>query len=1480
MNVFRWSVNFVVAICSLAVIGHAQEATLSSSPSSLTFNYQIGGSAPPGQLLSINSVPGGVSVSFAVGGNCSWLSLVPGGFTTPLVAGVAASPTGFAAGSYSCTITVSATSAPAVPVSVPATLNVTNPTCTFNASPMSAPTIPAPGGSLLFTITASPSGCSGGSWSSSVSDSSWMSISPSSGTAPGSSTATFQANPNPTPRSGSITIAGTTVSINQAAAPITCTFSASPSSLPTVPSGGSSSTFTISASPSGCTGGSWSSSVSDSTWMSISPSSGTVAGSATATFQANPNTNLRTGSITIAGTSISVNQAAATITCTFSATPTSVPAVPAGGGSTTFNISASPGGCVGGSWSASVSDPTWMSISPSGGTAAGSATATFQANTSSNPRSGAITVAGQSVAVSQNGVIPACTFTAAPTSVPTVLATGGSASFTITNAGPSGCSGGAWTTSVTDPSWMTISPSGGTAAGTANATFLANPATTPRSGTLTIAGQGVAVNQAGQPQPLQMSCNPGDGPTVLQQIYSTSCTASGGTPPYSWTSTGLVPPGLVLTNASGQNSGFAGAAQTAGSYSYGIQVMDSAGHTQAVPFSANIAGVLSVTTQSLPGASVGATYNQAVDASGGIKPYMWTSSGTFPPGLTLSSSGLISGAATATGTYSFTVKVTDSAQATATQPLSIVVSGNNTLTASPGALTFMAHQDGSQPPGAQTISVFATVSSPFTAAGSGGFLQVSPISGQTPGVLNVSVNAAGMAPGDYSGTVTVTGAAGTNTSPVSVGVKLTVVASTPPQLSVSSTAVSGATVQNGGAASQQVSVQNTGSGSVAYSAQVVGAPWLSLLNSSGSVAGGASAVIGLVFNPAGLAAGTYTGSVQITGNGQNLSVDVSLAVSSLGQSILLSQSDLEFTAVQNGPVPGPQNFAVLNLGAGTMNWSATAGVLGGGPVWFQASPANGSSQAGAAIPAPVTVSVNQAGLAPADYFGYVAITAGGAANSPQQTTVHLKVLPPGQSPAPQALPSGAIFSAVAAGPSPAAQTIVLSNLGAGAVSFTTTVSTEQGDWLSRTPSSGSVNSGATTSISIQANPSGLAAGIYRGALRVAFSDPNNTVREVTALLVIAPQSPTSSSFSGDSITSSEPRDASSGCSDTDLAIAPVGDVRSNTTLTAGQGATMQFLVKDCSGSTVDRDAAQISFNNQDQPVTLSSRGNGMWEGTWTPSNKQPTVLVSPAASSIKNGKLRVSTPADFTVRVAGSTNGLQARITGIFNGASYAGTGEISPGSWTAIFGDQIADSKQIFDGTPFPQSLQGTQVTLGGQPLPIYFVNETQVNALIPSALNPNTRFQLQIVRHSNTPSVPVDVTVADLQPGLYSLAQNGQGQGAVLLANTGTIAGPTTLSNARPVKRGDFIQIYGTGLGPVTNTPADGTPALASPLSLMKLTPQVSIGGAQATVVFAGLAPGNVGLYQINAEVPASASTGDAVPLSVSVGNAVSNVVTIAVQ
>jgi uncharacterized protein (TIGR03437 family) len=119
------------------------------------------------------------------------------------------------------------------------------------------------------------------------------------------------------------------------------------------------------------------------------------------------------------------------------------------------------------------------------------------------------------------------------------------------------------------------------------------------------------------------------------------------------------------------------------------------------------------------------------------------------------------------------------------------------------------------------------------------------------------------------------------------------------------------------------------------------------------------------------------------------------------------------------------------------------------------------------------------------------------------------------------------------------------------------------------------------------------------------------------------------------------------------------------------------------------------------------------------------------------------------------------------------------------------------------------------------------------------------------------------------------GAGQGAILDSSYRLV------DSTNPATPGTtVILIYGTGLGQVTNQPPTGSPALSSPLSETPTKPTVTIGGVPASVMFSGLAPGFVGLYQVNAQVPAGAPAGPSVPVVVSMGGVDSNTVTIALQ
>jgi uncharacterized protein (TIGR03437 family) len=134
--------------------------------------------------------------------------------------------------------------------------------------------------------------------------------------------------------------------------------------------------------------------------------------------------------------------------------------------------------------------------------------------------------------------------------------------------------------------------------------------------------------------------------------------------------------------------------------------------------------------------------------------------------------------------------------------------------------------------------------------------------------------------------------------------------------------------------------------------------------------------------------------------------------------------------------------------------------------------------------------------------------------------------------------------------------------------------------------------------------------------------------------------------------------------------------------------------------------------------------------------------------------------------------------------------------------------------------------------------------------------------------------VNLAGFAPAIFTMNSQGTGQGAILDSSYHLV------DSSNPATDGTTtILIYCTGLGPVTNQPATGSPAPSSPLAKTTAPPTVTIGGTPASVSFSGLAPGYVGLYQVNALV-LSAPPGEGVPVTISIGGVTSNTVTIAVR
>jgi uncharacterized protein (TIGR03437 family) len=207
---------------------------------------------------------------------------------------------------------------------------------------------------------------------------------------------------------------------------------------------------------------------------------------------------------------------------------------------------------------------------------------------------------------------------------------------------------------------------------------------------------------------------------------------------------------------------------------------------------------------------------------------------------------------------------------------------------------------------------------------------------------------------------------------------------------------------------------------------------------------------------------------------------------------------------------------------------------------------------------------------------------------------------------------------------------------------------------------------------------------------------------------------------------------------------------------------------------------------------------------------------------------------------------------GVVNAASGQLGPGLAPGSYIAIYGSALSDALQVESTASLPVSLSQVSVSFddGNLSLPghLHFVSSGQVNAQIPWEFQGHGSVQMK-VSMGILQSAVYTLPLAPTSPGIFEIA----GVAAAEDSNYAVI-GPT-----HPAVRGQTIAIFVNGLGQVSNTPGSGEPSSAVSLSRTPSFPTVTIGGTNAEVLFSGLTPGVVGLYQVNVTVPSGIAAGN---------------------
>jgi uncharacterized protein (TIGR03437 family) len=204
----------------------------------------------------------------------------------------------------------------------------------------------------------------------------------------------------------------------------------------------------------------------------------------------------------------------------------------------------------------------------------------------------------------------------------------------------------------------------------------------------------------------------------------------------------------------------------------------------------------------------------------------------------------------------------------------------------------------------------------------------------------------------------------------------------------------------------------------------------------------------------------------------------------------------------------------------------------------------------------------------------------------------------------------------------------------------------------------------------------------------------------------------------------------------------------------------------------------------------------------------------------------------------------------------------VGSGGLISVFGTNLSAVTQSSGSVPLPTILGESCLTVNGQPAPLSLVSPNQINAQMPVSVSGSTTL---LLRTPGGVSDTFNMTVSPQAPSVFRSRPQGATSelATVVRSSNGLLVTPSN-----PIHRGDDITIYATGMGTTVPAVADGAAAPTTPLAQLQTYPAVALGGIPLEVTFAGLAPGQVGVYQVNARVGIGAPLGWNVPLTIDQG------------
>ncbi len=306
---------------------------------------------------------------------------------------------------------------------------------------------------------------------------------------------------------------------------------------------------------------------------------------------------------------------------------------------------------------------------------------------------------------------------------------------------------------------------------------------------------------------------------------------------------------------------------------------------------------------------------------------------------------------------------------------------------------------------------------------------------------------------------------------------------------------------------------------------------------------------------------------------------------------------------------------------------------------------------------------------------------------------------------------------------------------------------------------------------------------------------------------------------------------------------------------SGRTVHIHVRIRTYSGTTkIGEFVAQLFFDDTVTDGVFSSQAPYNTRRTRDTRNSNDMVLTGTnngAVLFVNLAQTATGYSATAAIGVNLKTDNAAPAISsaGVVNGASFAAG--IAPGSWVAIFGQNLAAAAhtvtpaELVNGS-LPTSLGGVTVTINGQPAFLYYVSPTQINLQAPADASTGT-VSIAVSNSAGTSSASSAMLEA-MSPAFFasgSYVAAVRTDGTIINGTGAAASGYLTAAGAKP---GDVLELYGTGFGPTTPAVVPGVVFQGAAATNNTVT--VTIGGLPAAVSFAGLA--GAGLYQINMTVP----------------------------